>query len=435
MVLAEAQGLLDAGAHAVLVDLDADAASLRSLALWARKFSPLTCVDPPDGIRMNIRGCEHVWGGGEQLVEQIRSSLAGMHFHVRVRRARNYAMAWGSARFGSEHEQGSDPVSLPMEALRFDHDVLESLSEVGVETVQQVLDIPRLECIARLGSAAVARIDAWTGREVERGIDAVLPRVSIRAEQVFDGPVRDLQTVHIVVAKLASEIAERLRHQNRCAEQIDVQLERADLDDWKWSMRMTHPSRDVGHFHAVLRERIDRVDIASGIESVLLNVPRDVPMDAAQQMAWRDDVQATRVVHRARGALIDILQERCGHSRVLVQHAVDTHMPEYAGSLVRPGEGSRSGNPGVKVDRPTRIIKARRVQVRLPGGQDDGVLRGGGKRWQVVAAVGPERLQTPWWTAGCASRTRDYWRLLRADGQWVWVYRCDGAWYLQGAWL
>jgi hypothetical protein len=86
-------------------------------------------------------------------------------------------------------------------------------------------------------------------------------------------------------------------------------------------------------------------------------------------------------------------------------------------------------------DRPTRVVRARRVLVRLPGTEGGGVLEGGRDRWQVVAAVGPERLQTPWWLPGVESETRDYWRLLREDGQWVWVYQRGKLWHLQGAWL
>jgi hypothetical protein len=63
------------------------------------------------------------------------------------------------------------------------------------------------------------------------------------------------------------------------------------------------------------------------------------------------------------------------------------------------------------------------------------MLRVGRKSWQVTSAVGPERLQTPWWVPGSASETRDYWRLLREDGLLVWVYRCGESWFMQGAWL
>ena len=443
MVLAEAEGLLDGDVHVPLVDPQRDAAALRALSLWTRRFSPLTCADPPNGIRMNIRGCGHLFGGDAALIQTLHASLGAMGFAASVRLASNYAMAWGQARFGGD--EASDAAALPMQALRFEREVFESLAEVGVETVRHVLDIPRAEFISRFGDAAVARIDAWTGREVQRGIDAAPPRVNIRAEQVFDGPVRDLRAVQMVVAALASEIAKRLTRQNRGAEQIDVHLERADLDDWKWSMRLTHPSRDVGHFHAVLRERIDRIDIASGIESVTLHVPRDVPMDAAQQMAWRDDGHTSPRLDHARGALIDMLQERCGHRRVLVRHPIDTHVPEDAARPLTRSAGaplhrlptldSRLHRGEAAPDRPTRIISARRVEVRLPDGKVVGVLQGGRKRWKVVAAVGPERLQTPWWPPGSRSETRDYWRLQRADGQWVWVYRRDDGWYLQGAWL
>ncbi|MED5367703.1 MAG: DUF6504 family protein, partial [Pseudomonadota bacterium] len=64
-----------------------------------------------------------------------------------------------------------------------------------------------------------------------------------------------------------------------------------------------------------------------------------------------------------------------------------------------------------------------------------------GVTYEVVRALGPERLAPEWWRTvdGKAARTRDYFQVEDADGRRFWLYRLGlaergeaPAWYLHG---
>ncbi|MDP7069856.1 MAG: DNA polymerase Y family protein [Phycisphaerales bacterium] len=440
MALAEAEELLaPSHAHTVLADPAGDAAALRALAIWMRRFCPLVELDSPDGLRLDIRGCGHLFGGDALLLENLREDLRRIRVAAVVVAAATFAKAWGIARFGGSDFDRTQCDELPIAALGLDGGVEEACDEVAIETVAQLKAIPRIELAARFGDAVLTRLDAWSGAEPELPIDGRAPEDRIRAEQVFDGPVRDLETVQLVVWQLAGEIAESLAARQRGAEQLDLHLGRVDRPDWNWSFRMTRASHDVAHFRTVLRDRVDRVDVASGVETVSVCVTRNAVLSPRQRTAWikRDPNR----VGRARAALEDLLRTRCGRDRVLTRCLVDTHVPECADGFQEKTAATSGSTVDAsslradEVDRPTRIVLPRRIEVRLPCAETAGWVRGNRLRWWVIEAVGPERLETPWWIPGRDWQSRDYWRLLRDDGQWLWVYRCDGRWFLQGAWL
>lgn len=50
-----------------------EARALHALALWTRRYTPLTAADPPDGLLLDITGCDHLLGDEAAL---LRDALA-----------------------------------------------------------------------------------------------------------------------------------------------------------------------------------------------------------------------------------------------------------------------------------------------------------------------------------------------------------------------
>ncbi|MDP7029820.1 MAG: DNA polymerase Y family protein [Phycisphaerales bacterium] len=449
MVLAEATGLLDASDAGTPRVREAaperDTAALQALAIWMRRFTPLVGTDPPDGLRLDVRGCTHLFGGSERLAGSIRSSLQGLHVSAVVAAAPAAAMAWGLARFGGPQIDVRRAGALPLAALRLSAEDHQALGEVGIETVSQAIDLPRVELAARFGEAVLRRIDAWTGDDPEPPIDGRPPERGIEVSRVFDGPVRDLEAIQLVMSQLLDELAAMLADRQRGAERIEACMHRCDRPDWRWAMDATRPTRDASHLKTIFRERLERVDVACGVESVALHVARDASLRGAQHVVW--DVAPESACRTGLGALVDRLQARCG--AVHMRREVDAYVVRSGCDGVAPGSPGDTG-PGTRPDdvassthwrdRPTKLVSPVRIDVRLPEPGSHGLLRRQRHCWRVVVAAGPERLDLPWWTeAGRrmepVTRTRDYWRVLREDGQWVWIYRCVDDWFLQGAWV
>ena len=92
---------LDPGLVAVPADPLGDQALLERLARWAQRWSPLIEVDGPDGLRLDVSGVAHLFGGEEELAGDVRERFAAMGLTARVAIAPTAAAAWALARYSS----------------------------------------------------------------------------------------------------------------------------------------------------------------------------------------------------------------------------------------------------------------------------------------------------------------------------------------------
>jgi protein ImuB len=90
---------LDPALIAVPADPDGDAALVQRLAKWSGRWSPLVEVDGADGLRLDVTGVAHLFGGEEALARDIELRFARIGLSVRVAIAPTPAAAWALARF------------------------------------------------------------------------------------------------------------------------------------------------------------------------------------------------------------------------------------------------------------------------------------------------------------------------------------------------
>src|SRR6476646_2607254 len=87
---------LDPALVAVPADPDGDAALVRRLAKWAGRWSPLVEADG-DGLRLDVTGVAHLFGGERGLVQDIERRFANLGFSTCVAIAPTAAAAWALA--------------------------------------------------------------------------------------------------------------------------------------------------------------------------------------------------------------------------------------------------------------------------------------------------------------------------------------------------
>ena len=93
---------LDPALVAVPADPAGDEALVERLARWASRWSPLVEADGRDGLRLDITGVAHLFGGEAALVEDVRKRFAALGLSSRVAVAPTPAAAWALARFGKK---------------------------------------------------------------------------------------------------------------------------------------------------------------------------------------------------------------------------------------------------------------------------------------------------------------------------------------------
>ena len=145
-----------------------DAATLRRLAEWCGRYSPWTAPDGTDGVRVEITGSAHLWGGEAALAADLmtRRDCRGIAGLIAI--ADTLGAAWAMARFA---EMGRGPVilppgdcrtalaPLPVEALRLDPAITQGLRRVGLKRIGDLYAMPRHALAQRFGETLAQRLD------------------------------------------------------------------------------------------------------------------------------------------------------------------------------------------------------------------------------------------------------------------------------------
>src|SRR5436190_2319396 len=79
----------------------ADGAALTRLAEWCSRYSPWTAPDGADGIKIEITGSAHLWGGEAALAADLSRRLTRQGIAHRIAVASTLGAAWALARFAA----------------------------------------------------------------------------------------------------------------------------------------------------------------------------------------------------------------------------------------------------------------------------------------------------------------------------------------------
>lgn len=458
MTLAHARALLQ-GRNIIEERLDpaGDERALVRLASWAIRFTPLVAPDAPDGLLMNITGCERLYGGEARLVDRVQHAFAQLGIAARIACASTIGCAWAAARFASRTPSIVEPGrerdamrSLPIESLRLDGQTVTGLHEVGVERVEHLLAIPRNQLVARFGSHVLMRIDQALGDQAEL-LNAIAHREPIVAERVFNGPVVDLEAVFITVRELLHEAAAALAADEAGATELSLTLNRVDASPIHIAIRLSRPSRDVKHLWSLLRPRVETVHMGYGVDSVTLHVRAARRVNHEQHSArnqWQDDAPSHGDLDREAGQLIDTLSHRLGPQRTLKMQMHESHQPQRVARYVsllsdQPARRSAVQSLLIKADRPSQLLpNPELIDVIAIAPEGPPVwMRWRQQEHRIISAIGPERIVEEWWAANSGDATgtaggKDYFKVQIETGRWLWVFRQveSNRWFVHGAW-
>ena len=239
MAVTQAQALVP---DLMLMDADreADDEALERLAVWSlRKYSPLIALDPPDGLMLDVTGATHGHGGAGGLLADMLRRLAEVETAARAACAPTYGAAHALARFGGEMlgPEGLavvDPADLveavarlPLEALRLEAKVIESLAALGVEAVAELEAMPRASLALRFGSDPGRRLDQIYGRLSEPFEPVEAPQ-QIEVERRFAEPIAAPETIARYTRKLVDALCQALEETGQGARRLDLRFHRVD---------------------------------------------------------------------------------------------------------------------------------------------------------------------------------------------------------------
>ena len=440
---------LDPGLVAVPADPASDAAWVERLARWAARWSPLVEVDGGDGLRLDVSGVAHLFGGETALVEDVRQRFAGLGLTVRTAVAATPGAAWALARFGPKppppagEEQGA-LAPLPVAALRLDPAVVRTLERLGLKTIGALAGVPRRSLARRFREVdnPLDALDRALGRKPEPLIATPReppPRGLLRMEE----PATHAEAAAQALERLIPDLVKQLEQRHLGARRLALTGFRVDGSTAVASVATSIPSREPKHLHRLLADKVAALDPEFGFDGFTLEAEWTETLGAAQE-SLVEEPSGTRDIAR----LVDRLCVKLGPERVRRPQTRESHLPELASGWVSAVEGRPSPQPPPAMRegekrRPQRLLD-RPEAIAVIYATPEGVPRRFVWRRGVhdIARVeGPERIAPEWWRAPAKARLRDYYRVEDSSGRRFWIFRegviGDGRggaplWYLHG---
>jgi protein ImuB len=359
---------LDPALIAVPADPDGDAALVQRLAKWASRWSPLVEVDGSDGLRLDVTGVAHLFGGEEGLMRDVRARFARIGLTVRVAIAPTAAGAWGLSRFspsplGGEGDspkasgvrgvQAPTPLTLPAlrtslplpggerglveqlaplpaAALRLDPDTIRTLERLGLKTIGALLTVPRLALARRFRGAedVVDALDRMLGRKPEPLTAAPAdapPRALIRLEE----PALHPEAAPQALERLIPDLVQQLQERHLGARRLALTGFRVDGSIAMASVATTIPSRDPKHLARLLADKAAALDPEFGFDAFALIADWTEDLSAAQQSLVEEPSGKHELAR-----LVDRLTVKLGQNRVRRPQRHESHLPERASGWV-----------------------------------------------------------------------------------------------------
>jgi len=452
MPLADALSFLP-GLATALAEPATDAAALRQLAEWCGRYSPWTAPDGSDGVRIEITGSAHLWGGETALAADLAARLDRRGFACRIAIADTLGAAWALARFAPAGDRiailpvaatRAGLAALPVEALRLDPAAVQGLRRVGLKRIGDLAAMPRAALARRFGETVMQHLDQAQGDLPEPL--SPLGEIPVRRVRLsFAEPIADPADLVRATERLAADLVTRLACEGAGARRLDLAFHRVDGRVERIRLGTARPSRDPHHLAALLTERLDTIDPGLGIEDVILAAFAVEPLTVEQfhlagasgGVASGEDI----------APLLDRLGNRLGLDALYRLEARPSHIPERASVQVAPmlsPADAQGRDPPGRPPRPIRLFTPPQpieAAWLLP---DDPPFR---FTWRhrshrVARADGPERIAGEWWrldASDCGDAVRDYYRVEDQDGCRFWLFRAGLAggdhwprWYVHG---
>ncbi len=460
MLSAEASAVKGAGLVCERHDADANRRSLEKLADWCHRFSPTVGLEDttePDTLLLDTTNLAPLYGGEPALVAQVSQGLARLGLQAHLALADNIATAWAAAhstRPVDEERKYSCIIPpggnlavlnpLPITALRLDQSTIDTLARLGIDTIGDLLLLPRDSLASRFGSELLLRIHQAGGERAEV-IRAVPHSEKLTMQWLLESPLTRWTHINKVIERLLRQLAHLLVARDTGALAVVCQLECQSGAEVRFETRLFRPTSDAAHLMEIIGLKTERILLTSPVTAIKVHVARHAPLARQQRVLFEQETSWQHSVHIAN--LVERIAGRLGVEAVVrcrVQHEAQAEFAFTEHSLVgniatKKRRATKTSDPKqsglAPLDRPLRFF-SRPAKIETLAFLHEGppirfVLEG--QQHIVSHHRGPERIETGWWRK--RGVRRDYYRVETTEGRRFWLFRClrRQKWFLHGA--
>lgn len=418
----------------------ADRRELERLAAACERFSPTVALEAdqePEALLLDVTGLSPLWGddGERRLADAVAHWSVTQGLVTVVAVAPTVGLSLAVARStGSIASPSIVPAEdayevaalLPVEGLRVDAPTLGGLHRLGIESIGQLLSLPRASLPARFGHELVHRLDQLLG-DAPEPVESFRGEPPLAAAWEFETGVACQETL----ARVRRELLERLTvsmKRRRCGALrvlIEHPLDAANASPVRVTLRLFRPTASARELDELATLHLDGARFPCPVRAVRVLVGATAPIDTRQRTLFDND---PRDDPHALALLVNRLASRIGVDRVVRVAKRQSVDPRRAYAAAPATDAAAAAFPLT----PLQAQRARRLPVAMPVESEpvevetDEHLQPIALRWRgrraVVRCWGPERIETGWWR-GRGVR-RDAWWVELEDGARLWL-TCD----------
>jgi protein ImuB len=420
-------------------DVDAISAAQAGLIRRAQSLTPRVAVESTDAVLLELAGSQRLFGGLPGLLAELRklfprplqlalapTPLAAV---LLARAGRNCCISTAARLAGRL-------APLPIRHLHWPEDELQRLAGMGVNTVGELLRLPRAGLARRIGPQRLWQLDRLTGvRADPRRSIAPTPRFSQRIEPDFE--TTDRERLLAALQPALQRLEEFLRERQRGVMALRLVVQHHSAAPGQCLLRCVVPEYRAARFMALLTARLETLQLAEPVRSMELIAGRPQRFLASSSSLWTPgqhggEAALTHVAPEFLQTLLARLGERAAYGLV----EVDEHRPERQYRRVPPVLPEAGADAGTHsrtmAPRPLGLM---REPVPLDAMCDSAgrVRRLRHERRDLALVSGPERIESGWWDG--ADMARDYYVAATGDGARWWIFReclAPRRWFLHG---
>jgi protein ImuB len=438
MTLAEAMALQSRLIHHVH-DPRQDLLGLERLGRWMMaRCSPQVALEPPDALLVEIGGSVQLFGGLDVIARRVAASLRQFRISGAIAVGPTAGAAWalaaaGQARIVNESQVLAALDPLPVRTLRIDSAVADALHRVGVETIGELIRLPRSALPARFGPQLLERIDHATGRLAEPLV-WLAHRTPLCERMIFDGLIESLEAVWAVLEQLVIRVVAELTRRGAGARQLRLRFDRERPPPLVHTIALSRPSRESRNLLDLLRLSTEALNTQEGFIAIELAVV-EMQKLAPEQASFAPD--ATVKAASELVDWVDRMRARLGDAAVSQPQLIEAHVPERAYAWARATAACDLPTDRIIPPRPMYLL-SNPIEIKVvvtPSNDRQGrpaSFTHRGRTHHLRFAVGPERIAGTWWVGH--SKTRDYFDVEDEAGRRFWIFRVTQTfkWYLHG---
>ena len=414
-------------------DLAGEAAALACLRRWAGRYAPMVGTDGIDGLMADISGVPHLFGGEEDLRDDLQARLerAGLHAASAIAGTRGaaHALARHGGGIVADGRLAIGIGHLPVRALRVDFETADALARVGLSRIGDLIPLPRAPLARRFGQGLALRLDQALGAQAEPvAAEPDAPHFGVR--MTLPEPIGLQSDVMAGLTRLLDRLCAKLAQHRMGARRLRLELRRVDRGTAQVEIGLARPMRDPVRIAALFAKGVDEIDSGFGIDALRLTATLTEAL-APEQIGGGPTIRH----EDALADLISSLGNRIGFDRVLRLLPATSLIPERS-FLLAPAAYS-SPEPLTNRTGPQRPITLFPPEpVTAASGTPPASFRWRRMPFTTMRATGPERIAPEWWLDDPAWRSgmRDYWRIETQEGPRLWLFTTpqSGDWYMQG---